>query len=187
MKRFVAIWLTVALLCLLFGCVSHDPKTDGDGTTTSTKATTTAPTNNPQVGLKFEQEYVGTYRESADLLQTTTIRFDPNEKGSCILTDYWYYSEEIFPNLPPFEHEGKTWYTGGSGEKKYFCELTDGQVLRDTVRIAKGDSTVPLSEEEILQKYRRLSEPVMGRQKSERLLDTIWNIENVDDLSSFFS
>lgn len=129
MKRFVAIWLTVALLCLLFGCVSHDPKTDGDGTTTSTKATTTAPTNNPQVGLKFEQEYVGTYRESADLLQTTTIRFDPNEKGSCILTDYWYYSEEIFPNLSPFEHEGKTWYTGGSGEQKYFCELTDGQVV----------------------------------------------------------
>ena len=64
--------------------------------------------------------------------------------------------------------------------------LNNGEILREKVCVAKGDSTIPLTGEELLRKYRDLAGPVVGRDRAERMLQRIWHMEEIEDLSEFF-
>ena len=48
----------------------------------------------------------------------------------------------------------------------------------------KGDPDNPLTDAELTDKYRELATPVIGAAAVEALLDTLWHVERVDDLSS---
>ena len=65
-------------------------------------------------------------------------------------------------------------------------ELKNGKKVKERVTCAKGDSKNPMSEKEIFEKYKNLTEPIIGKEKSLRLLDKIWNIESISNLSNFF-
>lgn len=56
-------------------------------------------------------------------------------------------------------------------------ELMDGRVLSAVQRTRKGDPELPLSDEELEDKYYELSEPVIGRTSARRLLDTLWSLD----------
>jgi 2-methylcitrate dehydratase PrpD len=44
----------------------------------------------------------------------------------------------------------------------------------------KGDPDLPLTDEELVDKYRELASPVLGRARAEGLLDTLWSLETLE-------
>jgi 2-methylcitrate dehydratase PrpD len=61
---------------------------------------------------------------------------------------------------------------------------TDGRVLSSRAPTRKGDPDSPLSDAELVDKYRELVSPVIGEAATERLLDVLWRIDVVDDVSA---
>ena len=61
-------------------------------------------------------------------------------------------------------------------------ELTDGTVLSERVTAVRGTPRNPMSRSEVIDKARDLMAPILGRDKSERLINTIYEIENVTDI-----
>ena len=61
-------------------------------------------------------------------------------------------------------------------------ELTDGTVLSERVTAVRGTPRNPMSRSEVIDKARDLMAPLLGREKSERLINTIYEIENVTDI-----
>lgn len=59
--------------------------------------------------------------------------------------------------------------------------MKDGREYTRRVDYAKGDPRNPLSDEELLVKYKSLS--VLPPDRDERLLDTVWNLEKVKDVA----
>jgi len=55
----------------------------------------------------------------------------------------------------------------------------DGSVLRSALMPAQGDAHVPLSDEQLMSKFRRLTAPRIG-DKNEILLDAVWNCDGED-------
>jgi 2-methylcitrate dehydratase PrpD len=62
--------------------------------------------------------------------------------------------------------------------------LEDGRVLKSRTCQAAGDFDYPLSEEELRAKYFRLTEPLLGKERSSRLLDLIERLEELDHIRS---
>jgi 2-methylcitrate dehydratase PrpD len=61
-------------------------------------------------------------------------------------------------------------------------ELTDGTVLSERVTAVRGTPRNPMSHAEVIDKARDLMAPLLGSGKSERLINTIYEIENVTDI-----
>jgi 2-methylcitrate dehydratase PrpD len=61
-------------------------------------------------------------------------------------------------------------------------ELTDGTVLSERVTAVRGTPRNPMSRAEVIDKAGDLIAPVLGRETSERLIKTIYEIENVPDI-----
>ena len=64
-------------------------------------------------------------------------------------------------------------------------ETTDGRTLRHHAPTRKGDPDAPFTDRELVDKYRELVDPVLGRPRSLALLDALWGLEEraaVDDL-----
>lgn len=61
-------------------------------------------------------------------------------------------------------------------------ELTDGTLLSERVTAVRGTPRNPMSRAEVIDKARDLIAPLLGREKSERLINTIYEIENVTDI-----
>jgi 2-methylcitrate dehydratase PrpD len=61
-------------------------------------------------------------------------------------------------------------------------ELTDGTVLSERVTAVRGTPRNPMSRSEVIDKARDLMAPLLGREKSERLINTIYEIGNVTDI-----
>ena len=61
-------------------------------------------------------------------------------------------------------------------------ELTDGTVLSERVTAVRGTPRNPMSRSEVIDKARDLIAPVLAREKPERLINTIYDIENVPDI-----
>jgi len=57
-----------------------------------------------------------------------------------------------------------------------------GTTLRHRAATRKGDPENPLSDEELVDKYRELVAPVIGEGTSETLLDALWRIDELDNL-----
>jgi 2-methylcitrate dehydratase PrpD len=61
-------------------------------------------------------------------------------------------------------------------------ELTDGTRLSERVEAVRGTPRNPMSRAEVIEKARNLAAPILGRAKSERLIETVYAIETVTDI-----
>jgi 2-methylcitrate dehydratase PrpD len=61
-------------------------------------------------------------------------------------------------------------------------ELSDGKRLTHTARTAKGDPRNPMTEEEVLAKFRSNARNVISDRQSEELLARVKELENLDDV-----
>ena len=63
-------------------------------------------------------------------------------------------------------------------------ELTDGTLLAERISAVRGTPRNPMTRTEVIDKARDLTAPVLGREKSERLIETIFAVETVTDIRS---
>ena len=63
-------------------------------------------------------------------------------------------------------------------------ELTDGTLLAERISAVRGTPRNPMTRTEVIDKARDLTAPVLGREKSERLIETVFAIEAVTDIRS---
>ena len=61
-------------------------------------------------------------------------------------------------------------------------ELADGTRLSERISAVRGTPRNPMSRTEVMEKARDLTAPILGREKSARLIDTIYAIETVTDI-----
>ncbi|MBA4421936.1 MAG: MmgE/PrpD family protein [Syntrophus sp. (in: bacteria)] len=59
---------------------------------------------------------------------------------------------------------------------------TDGAKLREHVELVRGRPGNPMSDEEIGQKCTDLMQPILGEERTGRLIDRIWNLEKVKNI-----
>ena len=62
--------------------------------------------------------------------------------------------------------------------------MTDGTRLSERVAAVRGTPRNPMSRAEVIDKARDLIAPVLGRETSERLIETVYAIETVTDIRS---
>ena len=60
--------------------------------------------------------------------------------------------------------------------------LTDGTSLSERIEAVRGTSRNPMSRAEVIEKTRDLITPILGREKSERLIETVFAIETITDV-----
>lgn len=63
-------------------------------------------------------------------------------------------------------------------------DLADGTRLSERVSAVRGTPRNPMSRAEVMEKARDLTAPILGREKSSGLIDTIYAIEAVSDMRS---
>jgi 2-methylcitrate dehydratase PrpD len=63
-------------------------------------------------------------------------------------------------------------------------ELTDGTLLAERISAVRGTPRNPMTRTEVIDKARDLTAPVLGREKSERLIETVFAIEAITDIRS---
>ena len=63
-------------------------------------------------------------------------------------------------------------------------EFTDGSILTERISAVRGTPRNPMTRAEVIDKTRDLIAPVIGAEKSERLIATVFAIETVTDISS---
>ena len=56
-------------------------------------------------------------------------------------------------------------------------EFKDGKEISEEVMNARGDPLDPLSEQEIIDKFFKLTEPVVGRETPRKIVDMIYGLE----------
>src|SRR5207253_2780429 len=61
-------------------------------------------------------------------------------------------------------------------------ELADGSRLSERVSAVRGTPRNPMSRAEVIEKARDLTAPVVGRETSAKLIDTVFAIESVSDV-----
>ena len=66
-------------------------------------------------------------------------------------------------------------------------ELNDGRVLKHFQPTRKGDPEMPLTDDELNDKYRELAAPVLGDALAGQLLDTLWSLEKQPDVEFKFT
>ena len=63
-------------------------------------------------------------------------------------------------------------------------ELADGSLLTERISAVRGTPRNPMTRTEVIDKARDLTAPVLGRDKSDRLIETVFAIESVADVRS---
>ena len=63
-------------------------------------------------------------------------------------------------------------------------DLTDGTSLSERVSAVRGTPRNPMSRAEVVDKARDLTAPVLGRETSERLIETVFAMESITDVRS---
>jgi len=63
-------------------------------------------------------------------------------------------------------------------------ELTDGTLLAERISAVRGTPRNPMTRAEVIDKAHDLTAPVLGREKSERLIETVFAIEGVAGIRS---
>jgi len=64
---------------------------------------------------------------------------------------------------------------------------TEGQTYSLRVDYPKGDPRSPMSEEELLEKFYSLADPVIPREKQDRIVETIWKLDQLNDIGEFMT
>jgi len=60
--------------------------------------------------------------------------------------------------------------------------LADGTKLTERIEAVRGTVRNPMTRDEVVAKARDLTEPVLGREKAARLIETVYAIERVKDV-----
>ena len=63
-------------------------------------------------------------------------------------------------------------------------DLSDGTKLSERVEAVRGTPRNPMTRAEVIAKARDLTVPLLGRAKSDRLIETVYGIETVTDIRS---
>jgi 2-methylcitrate dehydratase PrpD len=63
-------------------------------------------------------------------------------------------------------------------------ELIDGSLLTERISAVRGTPRNPMGRTEVIDKARDLTAPILGREKSERLIETVFALESVTDVRS---
>jgi hypothetical protein len=63
-------------------------------------------------------------------------------------------------------------------------DLNDGTRLTERVAAVRGTPRNPMGRNEVIEKARDLITPALGREASTRVIDTIFDIENVAEVRS---
>lgn len=66
-------------------------------------------------------------------------------------------------------------------------ETTDGRHVVERVAFPRGHRRNPMSKEEVANKFRTLAANVLDGPRAEHLLDTLWNLPTLSDVSSLFA
>jgi 2-methylcitrate dehydratase len=61
--------------------------------------------------------------------------------------------------------------------------MRNGEILRKVIDYARGDPKNPMTDEEIVMKFRKLCAPVMSDQQMDRALDRLWQLDAMRDMS----
>jgi 2-methylcitrate dehydratase PrpD len=61
-------------------------------------------------------------------------------------------------------------------------ELADGSHLKERISAVRGTPRNPMARAEVIDKARDLTAPILGREKSERLIETVFAIETITDV-----
>ena len=61
-------------------------------------------------------------------------------------------------------------------------ELNDGTKLSERVAAVRGTPRNPMSRNEVIDKARDLISPVLGREPATRLIDVVFDMENLTDI-----
>ena len=69
------------------------------------------------------------------------------------------------------------------GRVEVVLRLKDGNEFSKLVKVAKGDPENPLTAEEIESKFLDCAQFVFSRQDARRLLDMIFTLEQIEDIS----
>jgi len=63
-------------------------------------------------------------------------------------------------------------------------ELSDGSLLTERITAVRGTPRNPMTRAEVINKSRDLTAPVLGRDKSDKLIETVFGIESMADIRS---
>jgi 2-methylcitrate dehydratase PrpD len=63
-------------------------------------------------------------------------------------------------------------------------ELADGSRLAERVTAVRGTPRNPMARAEVVAKARDLTAPVLGREKADRLIETVYAIDRLSDVRS---
>jgi 2-methylcitrate dehydratase PrpD len=63
-------------------------------------------------------------------------------------------------------------------------ELTDGSLLTERVSAVRGTPRNPMARTEVIDKARDLTAPILGREKSDKLIESVFAIETITDIRS---
>jgi hypothetical protein len=58
----------------------------------------------------------------------------------------------------------------------------DGSVSHTLRHTRKGDPDAPLSDDDLTSKLANLASPILGREATQRLASSIWNLEEMEDV-----
>ncbi len=72
----------------------------------------------------------------------------------------------------------------GKTKGEGIVEITtkDGSLLREHAVSVRGTAENPMTKEEVEKKCRELLEPILGRDRTQKLIDKIWNLEEVKNV-----
>ena len=68
------------------------------------------------------------------------------------------------------------------GPQQIEVTTKDGKTYRKRVDFPKGDEKNPMTDEEVQAKFKKLAGPLMSEWRMQRIIDTVNNIEDVDDI-----
>lgn len=73
------------------------------------------------------------------------------------------------------------------GVKRAIATLTtnDGQVLTATVDHAKGSPKNPMTDEDLIAKFRANAHGVVSKTRQDQIIDATWNFDSVEDISQY--
>ena len=100
-------------------------------------------------------------------------------------------SEEVLarPNVVELRDRVKVVADPALGKQDADVEITlaSGRTLASRVRGNRGTPSAPLDDDELAAKFRELVGPVLGSERTERLLATCWRVDELPDVSELLA
>lgn len=125
----------------------------------------------------------------------TAYLMKPNNPGYEWFTHEMRNSEELIEFTKKFSYPGefvitydhfvKFMGTGEFPEVTVEVEMNDGDIFKETLRYPKGHPRNNFNLEECCNTFRMCCKPFMSEEKIEKLINTVLNLENVDNMRPF--